>query len=186
MFGKLYHFHIFEYSRTNTHRYCLSPRAMAQGFVSINENIKIYRESYRKKLNILFDVWRELDVWRMHNLYVSLSPPLHYFFKSLTKKKKQIRHENVITSRKYLMETREDFRHTLRLQDFNQRRRARRKMQHLADQKRRWVRYYRPSGKPDRKRRYGRPWDPCMFIFHISLTFPISNTNNKQICTCIV
>ena len=83
------------------------------------------------------------------------------------------------------METREDFldTHYGRVQDFNQRRRARRKMQHLADQKRRWsIRYYRPSGKPDRKRRYGRPWDPSVYvlIFHISLTFPISNTNKTN------
>lgn len=63
----------FDYLAFFRERTCLSPRAMAQGFVeNINENIKIYREKVtEKKLNLLFDISRETRrLEDMHELYV--------------------------------------------------------------------------------------------------------------------
>lgn len=168
----------FDYLAFFRERACLSPRAMAQGFVeNINKNIEIYRDKVtQKKLDVLFDVSRETRrLEEMYDLYVFFSFPLLSLLSySLTHTHTHAHNNNryskkmssLRSEKEYLMDVREEFMstHYNRVQDFNQRRRSRREKQHLADQKRRWcIRYYRPSGKPDRKRRYGRPWDPSVY-----------------------
>jgi hypothetical protein len=56
--------------------------------------------------------------------------------------------------------------------------RQRVKRQAIAEERRRWqVKFYTPDGKPDKKRRPGRPWDPSIFAGLDKDTYSASNVD---------
>eukprot|EP00940_MAST-03C_sp_MAST-3C-sp2_P000268 g268.t1 len=121
-----------------------------QGFSkNIEANIKTYRRKVTAdKLDVLFNISRETR--RLKEATKLLDDKL----------------DRLDSERRYVDDARERTlaSHFARVEMYAARRRTRAKRKHLADQRRRWsVRYFRPSGKPDRKRRYGRPWDKSVF-----------------------
>eukprot|EP00941_MAST-03F_sp_MAST-3F-sp1_P003498 g3498.t1 len=128
----------------------LSPRAIAQGFVkNIDENIAKYRElTTKSKLKMLFNVGREVK--RLEDLRKKADGMME---------KMQWDKSNFERWREEDMAV-----HWQRVADYRKRNRDKHKKQAISEQKRKWsIRFYTANGKPDRKRRYGRPWDKSVY-----------------------
>jgi hypothetical protein len=128
----------------------LSPRAFEQGYhVELRQNLEQYREliTDAKKL-YLFKYQKEVKQYD-EALEQQINELEDY----------ALLHQR---ARKWCSQEYEDRRHATYQRDIIQRRRTKRLA--VAEERRKWqVFYYTKDGKPDKKRKPGRPWDPTAF-----------------------
>jgi len=142
----------------------LSPRAITQGFYQeLNVNcIDLRNQVTKQKIDCLFK--KTLKVSNIDHL-VEVN---------------MLEIERVAASREAVTQFRE-WEYSERRARAYQREllyRSRVKRQSIAEERRKWqVRYYTPDGKPDKRRRPGRPWDSAAFAGKEKETYSASNIN---------
>lgn len=131
-------------------RQTLSPRAIEQGFdEELDKNIAEYRiKLTQSKLHCLFDLQREM----------------HHADRNLEHQVAELEEwaSNRNRMEKWCAQEYDDRRHVTYQRDITARRKA--KQRAIAEERRLWqVLYYTRDGKPDKKRRPGKPWDPSVY-----------------------
>lgn len=131
-------------------RQTLSPRAIEQGFdEELDKNIAEYRiKLTQSKLHCLFDLQREM----------------HHADRHLEHQVAELEEwaSNRNRMEKWCAQEYDDRRHVTYQRDITARRKA--KQRAIAEERRLWqVLYYTRDGKPDKKRRPGKPWDASVY-----------------------
>lgn len=131
-------------------RQTLSPRAIEQGFdEELDKNIAEYRiKLTQSKLHCLFDLQREM----------------HHADRNLEHQVAELEEwaSNRNRMEKWCAQEYDDRRHVTYQRDITARRKAQQRA--IAEERRLWqVLYYTRDGKPDKKRRPGKPWDPSVY-----------------------
>jgi hypothetical protein len=131
-------------------REILSPRAVERGFF----------EDLSKQIELTHDEIANLKVFSLFTLYPALHSAERVF-------------ENAVADLEELAATRNHFsqwrvdeyderRHINYQRDINERRKTKRIA--IAEEKRKWqIRFYTKDGKPDKRRRPGKPWDKSIY-----------------------
>jgi len=148
----------FAYLELVRQRDAVSPRAIEQGWVEeLNTNIRDHRTWITKyKLECLFDTGLEQrgveEEYERRMLEINLAKKKHAFYA----KWREEELEQIWARQQQLVYEMEDI--------WNR--------QKVADEKRKWnVKFFKPSGKPDKLRRPGRPWEPGAYAGADKATF---------------
>ena len=150
-------------------REILSPRAIQQGWVKeLDEgSINFRNEITKQKLHCLFH-----DAYKVSMLERELEKSVE-----------------MVTSKAFLKDRFAYFRdqeyadRRERLYERETRVQKKKRQQAIAEERRKWqVRFYTMNGKPDKKRRPGRPWDPSVYAGPDKVH---SNSDYSNISYCI-
>jgi hypothetical protein len=131
-------------------REILSPRAVERGFY----------EDLSKQIELTHDEIANLKVFSLFTLYPALHSAERVFENAVADL------EDLAATRNHLSQWRVDEyderRHINYQRDINERRKAKRIA--VAEEKRKWqIRFYTKDGKPDKRRRPGKPWDKSVY-----------------------